>query len=294
MSRKKRWFGYICYCLIVTAGFLYLRFPSDVIKDYLRKSVNKPNIPIVLSIDRIGLWPALGLKLDEAKISLKGDPVRTLFKADSLVLRPEIWSFVKGSRRYCFQCQAYGGDVRGCVKFHQNSMPLPMNTEIDVKGLRIEGHEYLMDLLDRRIKGTLSGTMYYSGQNKNLMSGNGGANLRVLDGTIEILIPLLGLDSISFNEIVIDMVLKKRTITIARFDLSGPQLRGRLSGTISLRKQVARSSLDLRGALEPFAAFFTNAEATSGTMNSLKRSLKRGALSFIIRGTLNKPTVSFI
>lgn len=294
MSKKKKWFGYILYCLIITAGFLYLRFPSDVIKDYLRNTVNKPNIPIVLSIDGVKPWPTFGLKVDEAEISLKDASSPKLFKAESLIVRPEIWSFVKGSRRYCFQCQAYGGDIKGCVQFRQNAMTLPFHTEIEVKGMQVGGYEYLEDLAGRRIQGNLSGTLHYNGQRKNLMSGDGGANLRLFDGAIEILLPLLGLDSIAFNEIVIDMVLRKRMINIARCELSGDQLKGKLSGKIRLRKQLTRSALDLKGELEPFAAFFSSAEGTSGAMNILKKRLKRGALNFVIRGTLSEPKVRFI
>ena len=294
MSKKKKWFGYILYCLIITAGFLYLRFPSDVITDYVRNAVNKPTMPIALSIDRIKPWPTFGLKVDEAEISLKDASAPKLFKAESLIVRPEIWSFVKGSTRYCFQCRAYGGDIKGCVQFRENAMTPPFHAEIEVKDMQVGGHEYLEDLIGRRIQGNLAGTIHYSGQSKNLMSGDGGANLRLFDGTIELLLPLLGLDSIAFNEIVIDMVLKQRMINIARFDLSGDQLKGKLSGKIGLRKQVARSSLDLRGELEPFAAFFTSAEGTSSTMNILKKRLKRGALNFVIRGTLREPKVRFI
>jgi type II secretion system protein N len=294
MSRKKKWFGYIIYCVIVTVGFLYLRFPSDAVKGYLKSAANKPDTPVLLSIDQVKPWPPFGLKLYQAEISLKNTPAHKLFKADSLIVRPDIWSFVRGSRRYCFTCRAYGGDVRGRVQFRQNSITPLFHAELELNNVQIGGYEYLEEQAGRRIQGSLTGTIYYSGQTKNLMSGDGGANLRLLDGTIELLFPLLGLDSIAFNEIVIDMVLKKRMISIARFDLSGPQLKGKLSGDISLRKQAARSSLNLRGELEPFAAFFTSAEGTSSAMNILKKRLKRGVLSFVIRGTLREPKVRFI
>jgi len=293
MSKKPKWFGYILYFLIITAGFLYLRFPSDVISDYLRNAVNKPNIPIVLSIDQITPWPTLGLKVDGAEISLKDASAPNLFEAESIIVRPEIWAFVKGSGRYCFQCQAYGGDIKGCVQFRQRAVTPPFYAEMELKDVQIGGNKYLEELAGRRIQGNLTGTLYYSGQANNPISGDGGANLRLLDGAIELLLPLLGLDSISFNEIVIDVVLKKRMIHIARCDLSGDQLKGKVSGDISLRKQIERSSLNLRGELEPFAAFFTSAEGDSSTMNILKKRLKRGALSFVIRGTLREPKVRF-
>jgi type II secretion system protein N len=294
MSKKKKWFGYIFYCLMVTAGFLYLRFPSDVIKDYVMSAVNKPNIPVALSMNRVTPWPTLGLKVEDAEVCLKDTPAHTLFKTDSLIVRPEIWSFIKGSEKYCFRCRAYGGHARGCVQLRQSHMTPPFHVEMELKDIQIGGHEYLEKLAGRSIQGRLTGNLYYSGKTDNLVSGDGGANLRLVDGVLELLFPLLELDSIAFNEIVIDAVLKKRIITIARCELSGPQLKGNLSGDISVRDQVEKSSLDLRGELEPFAALFTSAEGSSGTLNILKKMLKRGVLNFIIRGTLREPKIRFI
>jgi len=293
MSKKKKWFGYIFYFLIVTAGFLYLRFPSDVIKDYVMSTANRPNIPVVLSMNRVTPWPTLGLKVEDAEVSLNGTPAHTLFKADSLIVRPEIWSFIKGDQKYSFTCRAYGGHAKGYVQFLKRDMTPPFHAEMELQDVQIGGHAYLEELAGRRIQGRLTGNLYYSGKTDNLVSGDGGANLRLVDGAIELLLPLLELDSIAFNQIVIDAVLKKKMITVARCELSGPQLKGNLSGDISVRDQFEKSSLDLRGELEPFAAFFTGAEGSSGAMNILKKRLKRGTLSFIIRGTLREPKIRF-
>jgi type II secretion system protein N len=294
MSKKRKWFGYICYVLLVTACFLYLRFPSDVIKEYVVRTAHKTNIPVALSMNRVTPWPTLGLKVEDAKVSLKNTPAHTLFKADSLIVRPEIWSFIKGSEKYCFTCQAYGGHARGFVEFRQGHVTSPFRAEMELKDVRIGGHEYLEKLAGRRIQGRLTGNLYYSGKTDDLGSGDGGANLRLVDGAFELLLPLLELDSIAFNQIVIDAVLKKRMITITHCELSGPQLKGNLSGDISVRDQVEKSALDLRGELEPFAALFTSAEGSSGAMNILKKRLKRGMLSFIISGTLREPKIRFI
>jgi len=294
MAHKTKWFGYIFYCLMVTAGFLYLRFPSDLIKDYAISAVNNSNMPVALSINRVAPWPTLGLKVEDAEVSFKDAPAHTLFKADSLIVRPEIWSFIKGSEKYCFTCRAYGGHARGCVQFRREDMTHPFHAEMELKEVRIGAYEYLEKLAGRRIRGRLTGNLYYSGKTDNLVSGDGGANFRLVDGAIELLLPLLKLDSIAFNEIVIDAVLKKRRIAIDRCELTGPQLKGNLSGDINVMGQVETSSLDLRGELEPFAALFTGAEGSSGAMNILKNRLKRGTLSFVIRGTLREPKIRFI
>lgn len=293
ISKNKKWFGYVLYCIILTVGLLYYRFPSDALKDYFKITANNLNTPLLISIDQIRPWLPFGLKLKETEISLKDKPTMKLFRADSLLVSPELWSLLKGKIRYCFKCTAYGGDVRGCVYFSKNSKTAPFSMEIEVKNVQIGNYEYIKDLVDRRINGSLYGTMYYRGQQRNLMGGNGGANLKLLNGRVELLLPLLGLDSIRFNEIMIDMVLKKQKINLARFDLIGPHLKGTLSGNVSLKKQVARSTLDLKGTIEPFAAFFKSAEGVSNVMSILKQRLKKGTLNFVIRGTLREPKVKF-
>ena len=278
---------------MVTAGFLYLRFPSDVIKDYLISAAHRTNIPVALSMNRVTPWPFFGLKMEDAEVSLKDTPAHTLLKADSLIVRPEIWSFIKGSQKYCFTCRAYGGHAKGCVQLRKRDMMPPFHAEMELKDVQIGDHAYLKELAGRRIQGRLTGNLSYSGETDSLISGDGGANLRLVDGAIELLLPFLELDSIAFNQVVIDAVLKKRMITITRCELSGPQLKGNLSGNISVMNQVEKSFLSLRGELEPFAAFFTGAEGSSGAMNILKKRLKRGTLGFIIRGTLREPKIQF-
>jgi type II secretion system protein N len=293
MARKTKWFGYIFYCFLVTAGFLYFCFPSDIIKNYMINAANKSNIPITLSINRITPRPTLGLKVEDTEIYLKDTPAHMLFRADTLIVRPEIWSFIKGSQRYYFTCQAYGGRAKGNIQLLKKDMTQPFHAEMELHDIRIGGHEYLEKLAGRSIQGRLTGNLSYSGTTNNLVSGDGEANLKLLDGTVELLLPLLELDSISFNQITIDTVLKKGKLTITRCEFTGPQLKGDLSGNISMRSQIEHSSLDLRGALEPHAAFFTGA-GRSGIMNIIQNRLKRGTLSFIIRGTLSKPNIRFI
>ncbi|MFW6147336.1 MAG: type II secretion system protein GspN [Thermodesulfobacteriota bacterium] len=294
MSRKKRWFGYILYCFLVTAGFLYLLFPSEVLKEHLIHTANAQNSPMVVSINRLALWPTLGLKLDEAKVSLKNRSTHTLFQADRLIVRPKIWSFLKGNGRYCFSCQAYGGELQGSMQFDQKNPSSPLQTEMELHDIRLGAHTYLEEVAGRRIQGNLSGILSYSGPTNNFFSGNGKANLALLDGTIELLFPILQLDSLAFNEIVVDMVLRNRVITIARCELRSSQLDGNLSGDIRLRTQIERSSINLRGELKPFASFFTGTEGSSIAMGVLEKRLKRGALRFVVRGTLSRPKINFI
>lgn len=293
ISKNKKWFGYTVYCIIVTVGLLYYRFPSDALRDYVQIRANNLNTPLFLSIDRMKPWPPFGLRLGQTEVSLKDKPDIKLFRADSLLVRAEVWPFFKGKGKYCFECLAYGGDLKGCISFKENSIKAPFNTKIELKNIRIGNYKYLKYSIGRHIDGILRGRVYYSGEHKNLMDGAGEANLTLLDGRVELVLPILTLGSIEFNEVKIDMALKKQKINLVRFELNGPKLKGTLSGTISLKRRFAKSTLELKGTIKPFSSFFKNAEGVSRTMRFFKQRLRKGALTFIIHGTLGEPKIKF-
>jgi type II secretion system protein N len=251
ISRNKRWLGYISYCIILAIGFLYYRFPSDALRDYLQARASNFNAPLFLSIERIKPWPPFGLRFGQAQVSLKQKPARKVFGAESLLISPEPWSFFRGQSKYRFECLAYGGGLSGYIHFKESSTSGPFDTEIELKDIRIGTYGYLKDLIGRKVDGILSGTVYYSGEQRDLMDGNGGASLRLLDGRVELLLPILRLESIDFNDVKMDMVLKKQKINLTRLELEGPQMKSSLSGTVSLNKDLAKSTLDLKGSLEP-------------------------------------------
>jgi len=293
ISRNKKWFGYIIYCIIVTGGLLYYRFPSDVLRDYVQIRANNLNTPLFLSIGRMKPWPPFGVRLGQTEVSLKDKPDIKLFRADSVLLRAEAWPFFKGKGKYCFECLAYGGDLRGCIYFKKRGMTSPFNTEIELKNIRIGNYRYLKHPIGRHVDGILLGTVYYSGQYRNLIDGAGEANLTLQDGRVELLLPILTLESIEFDEVKIDMVLKKQKINLARFELKGPKLKGTLSGTIGLKRRFAKSTLELKGTIRPFASFFKSPEGLSRSMMFFKQRLRKGALTFIIHGTLGEPKIKF-
>ncbi len=89
--------GYTIYCLIVTAAFLYLLFPSGAIKACIQAKARRIHPGIQVTSERLSLVFPAGLRLFQAAFSLEGYPGRPLFKADRICLRPKIWSVLKDS-----------------------------------------------------------------------------------------------------------------------------------------------------------------------------------------------------
>ena len=293
ISKNKQWFGYLLFALILTVALLYYRFPSDALLDYLETTAERVNPRLVLSVDYVEVGFPIGLKFGETEVALKDVPNGVILRADSLLLKPKIGSLLRGKPDFSFHCLAYEGDISGCVYFNKDLTRGSIDTEIELKDIRLGDHGYLSHLIGRHVEGTLGGTVSYKGQYNVLTDGSGEANLNLSQCRLELLEPFLAFESIDFSEIEIEMALKKDKIKVTRLEMKGQELHGTLSGTITLKEEFAKSSLDLRGTIEPFAAFFKSTPGTHDTVELFKQRLKRGTLSFVINGTLGDPRINF-
>jgi type II secretion system protein N len=293
MEKPKRVFGYIIYFICITAGLLYYLFPSDAVEDYLQVKAHNLNPSLSISIDRITPWPLLGLRFTNAQILYQQQPGTRLFRAETLVIRPHVGSFLKGAQEWSFRCTAYGGAINGSASLNGDAANA-LNAQFELDAIRMGQHKDLRDLIGRSVDGQLSGTISYTGRRQGVLSGSGEANLRLVDGKIELLSPLLTLDSIEYNEVTIAMVLKRKRVNLTRLDLEGPMLKGTVSGVIRLREELEKSSLDLKGRVEPFPGLFEQAESAQSVLEFFKGRLRQGALPFRIRGTIANPRITFI
>ncbi len=292
IRKNQKWFGYVFYALIITAGLLYLRFPSGLIKDYLETRGERSNSPFSISIGQVSPSLPFGLKLHEARVAQRANPNKIIFRADRVYIKPTIGTLFVGNLNFCFESLAYDGVLEGCTNFSEKSLQAPFSTSMVLKDIRLAKYD-LRSLIGRHVEGRLDGTVAYNGKNDLLIEGSGEADLRLSDGRLELLQPILSLDSIDFSQISIKMALQNRKINLTQVALEGPNMRGTLSGIISLQKDIGKSQLDLRGTIEPFSDFFKSLPGTRDTVKLFQRRLKRGTLTFIIRGTLTEPSIQF-
>jgi len=276
---------------------LYYRFPSDALGDYLQSTADEINPRYHVLIGKVRPSFPFGVKFLKTRVAFRENPDTNLFMAESLLIRPGVWSFLKGESKYWFDCLAYGGDIKGSVNFSDiggEAPERPFTTSIELRDIRINDYEYLFTLIGRNVKGILGGIITYSGQGNLLINGTGEANLRISDGSVELLQPIFSLESVSFNDLRIKMILDKTKIKLTRVELIGREIKGTLSGTIGLKQNFSRSRLALRGSIEPLEGFFKSENGAPRIMKLFKRRLRGGKLSFVVRGTPADPKIRFI
>ena len=294
--KNKKWIGYTLYCIILAASFLYFKFPSDGLKEYIQATAQKIYPGIQVTTGRLSpLFPA-GLKLFKTAISLGENPEQIFFKADKISLRPKIWSLLKKSPVYYFNCSAYNGNLKGSTIINKDDSATSFSASIEFQDIRIDKNSPVPSIIsDRLEEGTLKGTITYEGGNDiSLTQGSGDATLTISEGLVKLAKPLLTLEAIDFDEISVRISLKKEKVSISNAELKGKYVIGTFSGTIYLDSDLPESRLDLKGEIEPTAAMLQDVPGAAVAVNLIKKRFKDGRLPVSFNGTIRDPKYNFI
>jgi len=291
LGNKKAWLGYGVFAALVAVGSLYFRFPAAEVGDYLDRSVKGMNPDLSLTAAMIKPWPPVLLRLTNMKVMRAGVDV-PLIVADSLVAGPQLRSLVQGKSVYFFKGEAYSGEFNGRLQ-RQEDAPSLGSAALTFSGIDLAKYKYLPELLGRQLGGILTGSVDYHSDSGRLLDGEGRTKLRVLDGRVELLQPLFGLDAVGFNDLNVDAALANGVLT-ANMKLDGPELQGTMSGTIRMVADVGQSRLAFKGTIEPLDQLYQQYPQAAAAFNMLKKKMKNGKYSFAISGTVQQPKFSIL
>ena len=289
ISKRKKYLGYTSYAVLLTVALLYFRFPGDAFKEHVQATLKEVFPRHLFSVGHLRPSFPPGLGLFETAVVSGATPDVNLFEADSLVIRPDPWSLLKGKTKYRFDCRAYGGEIRGSIQCAEENGEPPFTAFVELLNIDLGRHAYLSQLVGKRLKGALNGVITYGGQGEFPGKGEGEAHLRLSHGSVELKEPILRLESISFDDLLLNMVLKDGKIELTRGELEGREIEGSLSGSIVLKRVFSKSALDLKGTIAPLGDLFGGAKGASHILKFFKQDLGKKKFGFSIRGTFERP-----
>lgn len=294
MGNERRYLLFVLYGLLLTGGLLYYRFPSDAVRSYVEAQANQASPRLMVMLGEVRPSLMVGLKFAQAQVFLKDKPDRAFLKTDGVIVRPSPLSFVQGKRKYDFDCASGKGKIAGWMELSDDQGKVPLNASLEMRQVTVQNLIDLPALVGRSLEGILGGTLSYSGKKDMVLAGAGQADLRISDGKLVFAQPILGLDAVRFDELLIQMTFRNMSVNLTRVELFGQELQGTLSGSISLRRDILESRLNLRGTMEPFSALFDGERSSDEDFMIVRQRLKGGRLSFVITGTLTDPKLRFI
>jgi type II secretion system protein N len=294
MGKYKKWLVYTLFAATVSGFSLYFCFPSEMVRQYLEGSASRVDPTVILRIQRVQPFLPLGLKLERTDLSLKEGLGISLFKADSFVVMPSIRTLVRRTPVLRFKCKAYEGSINGIIALETFNWAGPFESDLEIAGVRLGQYPLLREWLNRELTGAMSGTVTYRGSPNDFIKGSGKGDFFIVNGSIRLSQPFLGMESVHFQRVNARVVLEKQRISLARFDFKGKQMEGEASGSIQLSPILPKSKLNLKVAVKPFSGFFRDNEGLSDMVKLLGNPLKEGNLTITLGGTLAHPQISFI
>ncbi|MFO7986421.1 MAG: type II secretion system protein GspN [Desulfatiglandaceae bacterium] len=294
IRKNRKWAGYVLYAVVLTGWLIYNRFPAEALETYVKAKVMETNPEMVLSTEKVDLSFPLSLKFINPHVFHKGMHQTPVFVAKGFSLTPQIGAFIRGEPAYQFHARAYGGVIKGRIWFKHRDMSGPFDAAVTLKDLNLQEHACISPLLNREVSGSLSGRIRYNGPPDLWMDGTGTADLNITSARMNLLQPLLGFQSLTFDQISTKAALKAKTMNLEHVDFDGPAVKGSLAGDISLKHDVYTSRLNLRGRIEPLKGVLDGIKDGSKGLKFLQQSLSKLKRTFVIQGTLESPVFRFI
>ncbi len=277
---RKSWAFYALYALALTGALLYVRFPADAVEQFLADRVARaaPGAELVVGELRPALPP--GLVMEPVGLVRADGP---LVRLDRLRLTPSLLSLLGDRPRTDVDARGLGGRVAGELTLvRTENGTVPEAAEAELANLDLSGLPFLQQISPHVVTGLLDGKLTYE-------AGDGEATLTVRDGGVAFAEPMFNIPELSFTRIDARLSLTgDRTLTLTECTLSGNQVGGSLSGTLTLSRPLESSSLDLTGELRPHPALL----ASLGDGAAMLLRQRRGPIPFAIRGPLASPRFS--
>ncbi|MHB8908377.1 MAG: type II secretion system protein GspN [Syntrophales bacterium] len=266
--------GYVLAGIAMLLILLYLRFPGEALKDYV-KAVAAARYPQVsVSIDAIRPSVPPGLAVSGITVAFRDRPDATLH-VDSLTVRPGGLALLRGRLAILMAAEGYGGEMEGQVDFSRLfSLQGPFSAAMNLRDIRIEKCAWLRDALVRQITGTLKGSIAFSGTSEALKNGTGTVDFTLTNGTFPLQESFLGIEKIDFTRVEGKASFRGGAMKITQLTLSGEKLRCSLKGNILLADDLQASQIDLNGTIEfPAQGNKRLGLTISGTLGNAKSRL---------------------
>ncbi|MBN1613876.1 MAG: type II secretion system protein GspN [Deltaproteobacteria bacterium] len=242
---------YVCVGLLALFVFLYIRFPSDMFRNYLIAAVSANHPDFSLSVGDVNLKFPPGLVISKVVLQSKTRSEARL-EADSLFIQPVFTSLFNGRTDMQFLARGYGGRMEGTTRHNEAfSLSGPSELSLSFENLPVERVSYLQDFLGRAIRGKLRGSLSFDGSIEKPREGKGKLKFTLLNGSYQIFENLAGFDRIDFNAVDGQVHLSNRILKIVKLTMTGEKLNISMKGDITLGANTFKSSLlNLSGNIE--------------------------------------------
>ncbi len=284
MNPPKKLLLYSVYLIITVIFFLYYLFPSGAVRKYITVNLSLIDPSLNVSVDSIQPTFPPGLRIHTMNLLYRDT---SLLNAEKIKILPNFLSLFQPGSTFSFKVNAAGGYIIGKAEIAGDGIERKISINTNLSDVHVEDIPLIKNSADYKLSGKLSGKVIY--RNQNAPSDTLSARLDLADCQLSILTLPLDLDSFSFGNIEIDLILQGQQLRIKKCFFKGRQLDGRLSGTIVLNDKIGESTLNISGTVIPHISFLANLKNKFPIAQFFQKRTGEGGFPLLLNGTLNKP-----
>jgi type II secretion system protein N len=282
MNNSRKWLPYFLFILGVTAFFIYFLFPSDKIKNYITVHFNKTYPGIIITVGQVKPAFPPGLRMYNVNFYHTQDP---LFRMEQIKIAPGLLSLFRSKINFSFKGSAYTGTLKGKGKFTKSTPEIMIDGKLS--GIRIKEISAIKDAIGRNISGVLDGNFTY--RNEKESGNNLKAEFIISNGQLELVTPLLQLESLAFKKITAELAMKNMDLHIKKCLINGDQMDGSISGSVTLKNTPGETYLNLSGTIKPHPLFLEKLGNDLPANLFPKKIFGKNGVHIRIYGTLDTP-----
>ena len=291
---KKSAFYYILYTLGACVFFLYFLFPGDKLATRVSNTLNPYLAPVTMSMDRLELYPPLGLGGRAMEFSF---PDGTQILLDQLCLKPSLVTLFDASPEVFFETNLYHGTASGKIQTSLTRGIKQMLTTWVVDavfdGLALEQIHYGNFQGAVTVSCIAGGRFTFSRSPDRAPGGTGEINISNCSVDIDnAMLSAMGMPGVNFSTVKITYRLQDNRVEILGCRATGPEMTIDLTGRVDLATPVSKSRLDLKGRLQPDAGYLAGFKTLPPMITGLLGQFKGKGVPFKIKGALETPGVS--
>ena len=148
-------------------------------------------------------------------------------------------------------------------------------------------------ITDRKLSGLIEFSGDYQAPNDHPSDGVGKGLVQVVNGSIGLLQPILGLSTIEFERLTVNVTQQKALLNFTDGELLGSQITVDFTGELHMISPLLNSNILLSGDLQPDDAYLGSHPKEQQFVQRLLQRYKMTVLPFKVGGTVKRPLFRF-
>lgn len=280
---------YLVYAMLLTVILLYVRFPAEKFKEYCVQRIDHLLPGSTCTIDRITYRFPLTAALETITLSRTIDGQESATVMDQLLISPEPMQFW---RTFILKGRIYSGLFGAALDFDRRTHSFKLEN-IHIEGLQAGDFAQGIGITERKISGVVEFSGDYQAQKGAPGEGTGKGLIQVKDGSLDLLQPILALNSLQFDTLAVKLTHEKGTVRFAEGELVGQDISADFTGDLRLASPFLDSNILLSGHLQPDDNFLRGNPQQQLIVQRLLQRYRMTVLPFKVGGTVQRPLFRF-